>query len=275
MKDSNISTDAITRKEINVQYFQAVFHFLTASIITFGVPSHYLQNTIPTTLDMLSSNKSPESLFVHLTYLLSTTYHCVLYFWDPMTNTSPKPHHLISIFIGTILLIYNNIALTFLLMLIVYLIDFKQFVKIAIQNKKRLLVMSMIKIHHMVTLMLLGLSWTQNFTACGIWILFVHDLTDVPMFMIRILRRKNLPFTKQFFVAVVVMWMWLYYRVWCLFFFILEVLRWYGQVERPFVAEACIGGLIILFSFNCYWTFLVWSKFLTEIKGQKTSSEDE
>jgi hypothetical protein len=284
--------DSRTQKEINVQYFQTVFHFMMASMIACTVPTEYLQEPNQSQNNILTfahnnDGQWVESWGVRIAYLLSTTYHCVLYFWDPVTNTNLKAHHMASVFIGTVLLIYNNIGWAFLLMLTVYSIDLWNFALVYRQkyendrHRERLLVMSMTKIHHMVTLMLLGVSWIQNLTAIGIWILFVHDLTDVPMFIIRILRKKNAIIYRQGFVAISVMIMWFYYRVWCMFSIIVEACENAWQQNPSTLPEnvnlyySCIAGLVILFSFNFYWTFLVWSKVINELFGVKTTQEDE
>jgi hypothetical protein len=158
------------------------------------------------------------------------------------------------------------------------MVDFYTFYTQGIQRGK-LLVKSMIKIHHMVTLLLLALSWTQNLRVIGIFILFIHDLTDVPMFILRILRRKNAQFYKQVFSAIMVLWMWSYYRVWKMSQFTWGVIVY--TIENPIISKqypfykSCIIGLIILSVFNIYWTGLVYKKFTFEIVGVKTDQEDE
>jgi hypothetical protein len=273
-------------KEIRVQIWQTLFHFCMASIICFGSPAQYLQNPIEAQMAIFDQGEHEfhESWGVCIPYLLSTTYHCLLYFWDPVTNTPLKIHHVASLFLGPILLIYNQIGAAFTLMVLVYFFDFFSFYTKShriCQEKGPFLVASMIKIHHMVTLMLLGVSWVKNLTPFGIWMLFVHDVTDVPMFIVRILRKQQVNFTRVIIVAASVLLSWSYYRVWCLFFLIMQSIYYliynpHLHTEHVYFYIYCIFGLMVLFSFNVYWTVLVASKCVKEFfMGNKTSTDNE
>lgn len=281
--------DARTQKEIRVQTLQTLFHFTMAVIVAYGAPTEYLQNPVQTQINMFTDknyqeNNWTETWGVRIPYLLSTTYHCILYFWDPVTNTPLKVHHMASIFIGTVLLIYNHISEAFLVMTAVYILDLWNFFVLYKNNNQQngqLLISSMIKIHHMVTLMLLGVSWVKNLTPFGMWILFIHDVTDVPMFIVRMLRKKNANFLRVVIVAVSVLITWAYYRVWCMFFLILEAIDILlhnpaVNMDDIYFYVSCVSGLSILFSFNVYWTLLVFSKAIKElIMGGKTSTNNE
>jgi hypothetical protein len=73
----------------------------------------------------------------------------------------------------------------------------------------------MMKVHHMATILLLAVSWSHNFHFYGCFVLFIHDVSDVPMFAVRLLRDSAAPHAKakQLFVVPVLLFTWIYYRV--------------------------------------------------------------
>lgn len=271
--------DIRTKRELGIQSLQTIFHCFMAVLVAYSMPVEYLTNTSEVVMDSFL-HPHPEPWGVRLAYLLSTTYHGVLYFWDPMSTTTLKARHVATIMLGTSLLFYEQLGWGLLIMLTNYFFDSIDFVEHRLKkvHKNRLVIASMTKVHHMVTIMLLGVSWIFGFAAFGMVVLFIHDVTDVPMFVIRIVRRRNAPTSVQTPLAVSVIFTWVYYRVWCLLQVILQAIlildkRWkeVNQHGLTLCAYSCIGGLSILWMFNSYWTYLVISKSIRElIFGKKT-----
>ena len=51
--------------------------------------------------------------------------------------------------------------------------------------------MPLMTIHHAVTLALIAASWYYNYESYGAVIMFINDITDVPMFALRIARKEG------------------------------------------------------------------------------------
>jgi len=282
--------DFRTQKEVMFQTLQTLFHVMISSLVAYGTPSKYWDHYTDQFFKPAQGN-TPWGVI--LPYTLSTSYHCILYFWDPISNTPLRARHIITVMFGTILLSYGHLGWGLQVMFCNYIFDMRDFIKHRIKavDDSRVIVMMMMKIHHMVTLALLGISWIYGFTAYGLLVLFIHDVTDVPMFVVRILRRKHAPQSVVVPVAVGVIAIWLYYRVFCFGLIIYNGfdIFWYmfrNAHENPefaLVVEThmtggicCLSGLTLLWAFNVYWTFLVIYKALREILfGKEMSIRNE
>lgn len=272
--------------ELTVQICQSMFHTLMAVIIAYGIPQFYLDQPVDSVWMKYTQSAVPEPWGVRIPYFLSATYHGVLYFWDPLSTTTMKAHHIATILLGTVLMVYGELGWGLAVMMLNYLFDSADFVQHRLKNlhPNRIVIASMIKIHHMVTILLLAVSWIYNFTSFGMIILFIHDVTDVPMFVIRILRRQGVSSSsiRQILVGVGVATSWIYFRVYWLGFYIVHAytfsIQHYDDVKKFKLTNAfwmSIGGMSVLWCFNVYWTFLVIYKFVREILLGKTPVYNE
>ena len=188
-----------------------------------------------------------------------------------------------ALFIGPLLLVFDHLSYLSFMMITIYIVDLTETVlqyKYASQFDKRLILLCLIKFHHMITLMLIGFSWVYNYAILGIFILFIHDVTDVPMFVIRILRKKNAPEFKQYLVAGIVIALWSYYRVVYLLHVIINIrhslfVEHVDIVPNPLSGYVCFYGLCALWSLNVYWTALVVAKAIKVVMGYHTEKDDE
>ena len=281
--------DVATKREVRVQTTQACFHFLMVVMMYVGCPLTYI--TSPTlAVEEQHITRSGEPFGVKLVYLLAASYNTVLYFWDPLSSSKIRHYHILAVFISPILLIYNEIGILLCVTVAVYCIDLSDTLvkyRYADQLDKRRVLLGMIKIHHMVTLMLIGLSWIYDYAPYGIFIMFIHDLTDVSMFVVRILRKTTVSRvledsttldSKIVFAGIVVMLTWFYYRVVVMAIMVYEI---YVHVmerelsERYYSGMTCVVCLGVLWLLNVYWTTLVIVKAVREIRGIKTETDDE
>jgi len=262
--------DIRSRRELGVQSMQAVFHCLMAVLVAYGIPRAYLANPVEAVVDSYL-HLQPEPWGVRVPYILSITYHGILYFWDPMSTTTLKARHVFTIMMGTALFFCEQLGWGLLVMLTNYFFDSVEFVQHRLNklHPHRTVIASMTKIHHMVTIMLLGVSWIFGLAPFGMVVLFIHDATDVPMFVIRIVRRKGAGTGIQALVVLGVISTWVYYRVWCLMMVIYQTVM---LMSQPVIKEhglqvslgSCTFGLSILWIFNVYWTSLVIYKTIRE-----------
>lgn len=279
------------QKEILFQYFQAFYHFVISCTIAHGIPYEYLHNYT----DQLFIQRVAEETLpwgVILPYTMSTAYHCILYFYDPLSDQKVQTHHVVTVLFGTALFMYGYLGYGFLVLFINYVIDMSSFIRHRLKNvdESRVVVMMMTKIHHMVTLSLLGLSYIYNFTAIGMIVMYIHDVADVPMFVLRVIRKKQ---SKQSVAMVLVgagvIFIWMYYRVYCFGKILYDTadelnLAWSFPsrhadlfVQSRLVPVACcVFGMTILWLFNVYWTSLVIFKAIREkICGYKMENKNE
>ena len=140
---------------------------------------------------------------------------------------------------------------------------------------------SMMKVHHMATILLLAVSWSHNFQFYGCFVLFIHDVSDVPMFAVRLLRDSAAPHAKakQLFVVPVLLFTWIYYRVGWLGALICQtaVMTANGAPDDPSWLYKALCGvfLFVLWTFNVYWTSLVVKKVLVSLAREDWTKDDD
>jgi len=279
----NKEIDFHNRKEILVQTSQALFHFVMSAVIMFGAPTEYLQDPIGQTVDRLQKGQMTNLFTVNVIYLIVSVYNTVLYFWDPLSNRPIRLYHMMALLIGPLLLVYDHLTYLSFMMLAIYLMDLTETLlqyKYAAHFDKRRMLLGLIKFHHMITLMLIGFSWVYNYVTIGIFILFIHDVTDVPMFVIRILRKKNAPESKQFLVAGFVIVLWSYYRVISMLYILIDIynvafVKYVDIIPDRVSAYCCFYGLVALWTLNVYWTSLVIVKAGKLLMGYQSEKDDE
>jgi len=270
-----------SRRELTVQICQAFLHAIMAMVTAYGMPQSYLDDPVHSICVKDHHSIQPEPWGVRVAYFLSATYHGVLYFWDPMSTTTLRAHHIATVMLGTVLMVYGELGWVMLVMMANYLFDSVEFVQHRLKelHPNRVVIASMIKIHHMVTIMLLGVSWIYSFTAFGMIILFIHDVTDVPMFVVRILRRPGVALsTRVSLLAVAVVMTWMYFRVYWMGFYIVDGYTRRHQCPLNLVTPVwtALGGMVVLWCFNVYWTALVVYKVVREgLMGDKSSLHHE
>jgi TLC domain len=254
-------SDHETRREIHVQTLQTFYHVFAACLIAYGNPTEYWTDYAKQAYSPIFES---EPWGVNMCYILSTSYHCVLYFWDPLSNTQFKSRHLVTVMLATVLFSYGQMLYGMCILFCNYIFDMLDFFSQKL-DKSRMLVMVMTKIHHMVTLALLGASYIYGYTAYGMLVSFIHDVTDVPMFVVRILRKKHPTSDMQVPVAIGIAVSWLYYRVYYFGCMILDASSQTATYPEELYRQVFIlSGLTILWMFNVYWTFLVIYKGIRE-----------
>ncbi len=260
-----------TDRELGIQTMQCCFHMVMSLTILLGCPSSFLSDTIHSQF----SSEARTELMPHVVYLMSAIYNTVLYFKDPLTNHPFLIHHIIYLMLSPILLVYNRIGYLLCFTFVIYFMDLTDSLwqyRYANQLDHRRILAGMIKVHHCVTLLLIGISWITNFIVVGICVMFIHDVTDVPMFVLRILRKSSTSMDlRMWFTALVVIVTWIYFRVYLLLTIILEG----TPMATHDNARMCLIGLMLLWTMNLYWTSLVVYKSIKEFVGIKTTNEDE
>lgn len=274
----------MSRKDVCFQKSQAVFHAVMAVVLASTVSFKTLEDPLETFKStMLTGEKKSDDWGVSLCYTMAMTYNVVLYFQDPLSRTKLKARHLASTLMGTVFFLNQELFWCVLVVLGCVMWDGWDFYWDHMPNLKPedVVISVMIMVHHSVTVSLLALSWLHH-QAFGVSVLFIHDLTDVSMFVVRIVRKLNYRMAVQAFPAVVTMVMWLYYRV---FYFgliiwnvgnaivndpetieLVELVKNLGLYEGTLVS---VLGMVILWIFNAYWTGLLFSKVVKELVFQQ------
>jgi len=274
--------------------YQMIFHWVMATLALGLSPHETLLDPIQATEDAyqhvgrIRENMVPPKS-VALLYLINTTYNCILYFWDPVESTQLRLHHILSIFLGTLFAAIQNTYLFGLVLVTTYVIDSFIFVsKFRQSQRSSACLRSMIKVHHMATLMLMALSWIYNAHFYGCFVMFLHDVTDVSMFVIRLLRQHHDAhlMAKQMLVVPILLLTWTYYRVYLFGSLIancLHQLTWPAEATAQHLVDyradtlvwSCVAGMFILWTFNVYWTFLVAKKAWLTLVNRPGSEHDD
>lgn len=131
---------------------------------------------------------------------------------------------------------------------------------------------SLMTLHHMVTILLVLFSWYFHVTTIGSLVMFANDVTDIPMFLLRMQREKEgkgRESAYQIFMAGVVFVSWIYYRLVFMTRLTLAVfIAGCSNVQYDlwfFERLGCIVGLCVLLAMNTYWISLLTRKILDAV----------
>lgn len=131
--------------------------------------------------------------------------------------------------------------------------------------------------HHIVTILLISLSWVCNYHRAGALILVVHDFADIFMEAAKSLKYAKLDKACDIVFAVFTI-NWLVTRLYIFPQIIYVTLAYLPMYPVRLLFNAL---LIALLGLHCYWTFLLFQLLLTllktkEITGDtRSSSEDD
>jgi hypothetical protein len=242
-----------------IQVTQSLGHLLLSCVGAISIPDDFWWNFTA------SENNTGELVGVSILYASALCYHLLMYFRDPTSGTVLRSRHPVVVAMSTVLVVYQNFLFAGVIITANYFLDIWDFVKYTLLTLDRKLIANVciIKVHHILTVVLIGLSWIGNYTGTGAVVMFINDVTDVPMFALRIMRRNSAPMILQAFLAVIVVTTWVFYRVFYMAYVICENLS-VTLIRNDISHQISLGFLFVLFIFNVYWTFLVVSKVCRE-----------
>lgn len=121
--------------------------------------------------------------------------------------------------------------------------------------------------HHLVTGTLLFLSLTYRYVSVGIFVIYVHSISDIPMYLLRHIRRYTANKTWQIPLVVWTVISWVYYRLWLMGCLVYQCFYFVHLVpqEQHVWAYTCIGALIVLLCLNLFWWVLLMRKCVKEL----------
>jgi len=233
----------------NQLFFQLFCAWFNLSMVMTGGESEIENTSTLNYNDYLKHGTYFNSWPVNVLYGMSTVYYVFLYFTDPYHSVVFQWYHAVVL----LLVVPAPTWMLFSLLLIVAVIDHRPDAK---------LLNSMIKIHHLITIFLIASSYVFGFTSYGTRVMFIHDITDVFMFALRI-RRKQVSIVDKEVVclAACTAVSWVYFRVWGLSSLVLLAVQQYQHSDIGIPGLGCILALIILLGMNTYWTGLLLYKF--------------
>lgn len=123
-------------------------------------------------------------------------------------------------------------------------------------------------LHHMVTIVLLSMSWTINFVRVGTLILIAHDSADILLELGKLCRYARWDkATTIIFVVFLVCWIGtrlIYFPFWIIHSMLFEApkfvqksYRWENLLQRPIVPRLFFIMLCILLILHLFWTLLL------------------
>ena len=166
----------------------------------------------------------------------------------------------------------------------------QQFVVLALQLEKPRKDYHELIVHHVVTLLLIGLSYIFHFTRIGLAVFITMDASDVFLAASKNLNYIDSPLTMPFFGSFVVIWF--YTRHWLSIKILYSVLTEFETVGpweidwdkghyKCWISQyVCFGLLLAIQLLNCYWFFLILrilyrSVFENEVKDDRSDDDDD
>ena len=112
-------------------------------------------------------------------------------------------------------------------------------------------------VHHAAAVLLLLLSWCANWLRIGALVLFVHDVSDIFTYGVKIaVDTPSKLATGVLYLGVLASWLW--FRLWALpFVLIRAVLERAAPLMGPFPAYVFAALLSVLVALHVYWFVLI------------------
>jgi hypothetical protein len=244
--------------------FRASCHFLLALLAGIVMPDDYISQF--DTLSLTPTQSIP--IGIKILYSCSFTYHLACYFFEAQKRDTKDWR----VYLLILCIIVSCWGERFTIPSIVCFLSILDDIKLDIMN-----------IHHILTIALILGSWSYHLTTIGSLIMFINDVTDVPMFLVRKLRttemtRGSSVSWKQIVLAIIVFLMWVIYRViFMLIIFVRMCVYYYSNIYNEelnmslYMNISCVGLLIsmfVLITFNGFWVYLLSCKLLKAVTKQ-------
>lgn len=107
-------------------------------------------------------------------------------------------------------------------------------------------------IHHVATLSLVLYSMLYNRTNVGVLIMFLHDISDIPVYLCKAFSDTKFEITTIVSFVLLILG-WIYFRIYALGMIIYELLL---NSEGFHFGMTCV--LIVLYALHYYWLFLMF-----------------
>jgi hypothetical protein len=245
--------------------FRASCHFLLALLAGIVMPDDYISQF--DTLSLTPTQSIP--IGIKILYSCSFTYHLACYFFEAQKRDKKDWRVYLLIFC----IISSCWVERFTIPSIVFCLSILDNIKLDIMH-----------IHHVLTITLILGSWGYHLTTIGSLIMFINDVTDVPMFLVRKLRTKEMTRAssncdndsvswKQIALAIIVFLMWVIYRVMFMIIIFVRMCIYYYNVNEELNMSlcmhiSCVGllmSMFVLITFNGFWVYLLSCKLLKAV----------
>jgi len=258
-------------------FFQLVVHAMSAAWISLMVDSRLLDTSTTALKEqccsphvtMVPDLQDPVAVNVAIAYGMSYVYHTYLYFYDSNANAKgPTFRHLAISAVGVYLLATcsSQPYMGLLVLSINYVLDL-----FAVSQDK---LSSLLKVHHIATLTLLSWSYMYDFRNFGLIVLLAHDISDVPMFVIRLVRRYGASDYIQIPIWFIVVVTWFVYRI--KWFGIVVVNAWTIRDVAGHSGTVCIVGMAVIWFLDLYWWLLTCNKGVQQfLRGSGVDMKEE
>ncbi len=230
--------------------FRASCHFLLALLAGFVIPDDYTTHFNAIELTPIAT----IPMGIKILYSFSFTYHLACYFFEAQKKKDWRVYLLIAFLVGSCWI--ERFTFPIVVCIITIVINICKEPKFDIMN-----------IHHILTIVLILGSWSYHLTTVGSLIMFVNDVTDVPMFLVRKVRaNEKSESIKQIVLAIIVFVLWFIYRVLFMSIIFGKMCIYYYQLENQLsivMNLTCVSLLLAMFtliSFNTFWVYLLSCK---------------
>jgi hypothetical protein len=102
------------------------------------------------------------------------------------------------------------------------------------------------------------MSWYFGYMEYGAFVMYIHDMSDIPLYVTRLLKNTNAPQWLQLCFVPFPLVSWFVFRLVLLPKYIYV---WYfSQTIAPFMKFYCIPCLVVLYCLHLYWFLLMLKK---------------
>ena len=158
-----------------IQFVQAVSHMALATVAAVTIPDRYWFGFMEEDLALTTH----QPIGVQVLYLSALCYHLYMYFQDPVCGTKIRPHHLVTISTVTVLAFCHYFHVSVAIIIINYMLDIWNFIFTQFKtiDNAKIASVCITKIHHVLTVLLIAISWVYGRATIGCIVMFVNDVT--------------------------------------------------------------------------------------------------
>jgi hypothetical protein len=122
----------------------------------------------------------------------------------------------------------------------------------------------MMLLHHMCTISLITFSYLSNYSNVGSIVLFLHDLGDIFVYIVRIFLNTRAPEILKISSGILLLVIYVYTRIYVFMDLLIEVFKGIST-HFNWVNKCLWGFLVFLYILHLYWVFLILKKIFSAL----------
>jgi hypothetical protein len=127
--------------------------------------------------------------------------------------------------------------------------------------------------HHIVTITAICLSYYFDYTVIGSVIMYIHDISDVPVIILKLCAHNDVADRVLIPVYVVTLLTWVYARLYLFGWIAFGTMSVVATGDHGIVPIVCGSCLLVLWCLHCYWFSLLISLGVKNLGGGDGSGQ--